>query len=248
MSRGFVSALGCALVTALTSGCAVMNTSVMDTAETIERGHVDVGAEYCLGLDLTTAVLLEDDTSEAFTAAGLAGSHTLGLRVGYGLFDNLELRARLWASIGGVGAALSGKYGLPMGGGGTSFAVAPGITAVATASEGDDNGSLEDWAADVSSFGVEIPFLVTYRLNEHVATTGVVRYSLDAIDIAFPEGSDLVELNGSFTLHRLGFVNGWTFELGLLYLQPEVGVELVSRVNGDLGPIPIFAFGGGLKF
>jgi hypothetical protein len=247
MPRRLVSVLGCTLLATLTTGCAVMNTSVMDTAETMERGHVDVGAEYSLGLDLTTAVLLEDDTSESFTADRLAGSQTLGFRVGYALFDGFELRARLWASIGGAGAGLSAKYGLPMGGDRTSFAVAPGINAVTTESEGDD-GSLENWVADVSSLGVEIPLLVTYRLSGRVALTGALRYSIDVIDITFPEGSGLVDLNGTFTLHRLGIVNGWTFELGPLYLQPEVGVELASQINGDLGVIPVIALGGGLKF
>ena len=103
-------------------------------------------------------------------------------------------------------------------------------------------------SADVSSFGAEIPILVTYRFNEHVATTGVVRYSFDVVDIAFPEDSDLAELNDSFTLHRLGIVNGWTFGLGSFYFQPEVGLELTSQINGDFGVIPIVAVGGGFKF
>ena len=231
----------------LLGGCAAMNTSVMETAETLEKGHVELGAEYVTGLELTTAVFFEED-DETFDADALGAVGCYGLRVGYGVTDRLELDAKLWASIGGMGWKLYGKYALTGEPSSTMWAVAPGVNRVTTDTDDDDEGSLEDYVAAVSTFGAEIPLIVTHRFNESVAVSGTVRYSIDAIDIAYPDGSPLEDLNAVDTLHRVGGVNGWTFTMGPVVLQPEVGVEMASQINGDFGFVPILAAGLGLEF
>jgi hypothetical protein len=239
----------CTLAAApLVGGCAAVNTSVMETAEVLEPGHVEVGAEYVTGLELTTAVFLENDTSETFDADGLGAVECYGVRVGYGATERLEIDAKLWASMGGVGWKLYGKYAISQGQGDTAWAVAPGINRVTTDTEDDDEGSLDEYIASVSTLGAELPLLVTHRFNDWVAVTGTVRYSLDAIEIAYPDGSPLEDLNDVYLLHRLGVVNGWTFALGPLIIQPEIGVEMASQVNGGFGAVPIIALGAGLEF
>ncbi|MFH1501415.1 MAG: hypothetical protein ABIG03_00060 [Candidatus Eisenbacteria bacterium] len=231
----------------LLGGCAAMNTSVMETAETLDRGHVEVGAEYVTGLELSTTVFLEDD-EETFDADGLAPAECYGLRVGYGVTDRLELNAKLWASIGGVGWKLYAKYALTDGTAGATWAVAPGVTRVTTDTDDDDGGSLEEYVASVSTLGFELPLIVTHRFNESVAVSGTVRYSLDAIDIAYPADSALQDLNDVYMLHRIGVVNGWTFTMGPLIFQPEIGVEMATQVNGEFGVVPVLAVGLGLEF
>jgi len=236
-----------AFVLTLSSGCAVMSTSVMETAETIEQGHLKVGADYNMGLEMTSLIFLEDDDSETFVATEMAGSEAWGLKLGYGITDNTELNAKLWTSIGGLGGRLYVKRALAVSDPHLSMAVAPGFTFVTTESEDDDEGSLEAYIAEVNSFGGEIPFIVTYRFNDVVAVSGIVRYSLDSIEIAFPTGP-LEDLNDSWLLHRFGFINGWSLDLGAFYLRPEVGVEMATQINGNFGYVPILGLGAGFEF
>lgn len=237
-----------AVLTVMLSGCAVMNTSVQETAETLDAGHFKMGAEYNLGMDLTTAVYLEDATEGEFTADAVAAMECYGVKIGFGLTDRLEVDAKLWASIGGMGTKLYTKYRLPFEGAHTSWALAPGLTSLTTESDDDDEGSLEEYIADVTSFGFEVPLMVTYRWNESVSVTGTARYGLDFIEITYPEGSTLEEYNDTYALHRLGVISTWSFEAGALYLRPELGAEMAFQVNGDPGVVPVIAVGAGLEF
>ncbi len=234
-------------ILAMSSGCAIMSTSVMETAETIEQGHLKFGADYNMGLEMTSLIFLEDDDSETFVATEMAGGEAWGFKLGYGITDNTELNAKLWASVGGLGGRLYAKRALSVSDPHLSMAIAPGITFVTTESDDDDEGSLEGYIAEVNSFGGEIPFIVTYRFNDVVAVTGIVRYSLDSIEIAFPEGP-LEDLNDSWLLHRFGFINGWSLDLGSFYLRPEMGVEMATQINGNFGYVPILGLGAGFEF
>jgi hypothetical protein len=234
-------------VLALT-GCAVMNTSVLETAETLDPGHVKLGVEYNMGLDLTSTVFLEDDTSQTFTADGLLGVECYGARAGVGLSERLEAGARLWVAIGGLGSKVYAKYRLPWGGEQSAYAVAPAFTYVSSESDDEDDGGLENFIADVTSYGFELPFIATYAFNEHVSVSGVARYSVDFIGIEYPEDSVLSDLSDDYVLHRVGLLNGWSFEAGALYLRPEIGVEVASQINGDLGVVPVLGLGLGLEF
>ncbi len=231
----------------LTSGCAVMSTSVMETAETIEPGHLKLGADYNMGLEMTSLIFLEDDDSETFVATGMAAGEAWGLKLGFGLAEGTELNAKLWASVGGLGGRFYVKRRLTERDAGLAMAIAPGITFVTTESDDDDEGSLEEYIAAVHSFGGELPFIVTYRFNDVVAVSGIARYSIDSIEIVFPEGA-LEDLNDTWLLHRFGLINGWSLDLGAFYLRPEIGVEMASQINGDFGYVPIFAIGAGFEF
>ncbi len=234
-------------ILALSSGCAIMSTSVMETAEVIDKGHMKFGADYNMGLEMTSLIFLEGDDSETFIATEMAGGEAWGFKLGYGLTDNTELNAKLWASVGGMGGRLYMKRALDVPDPRLSMAVAPGITFVTTESDDDDEGSLDEYFAEVHSFGAEIPFIVTYRFNDVVAVSGIARYSLDSIEIAFVEGP-LEELNDSWLLHRFGFINGWSFDLGTFYLRPEIGMEMATQINGNFGYVPILGLGAGFEF
>ncbi len=247
MARHLGIILGALTLVAL-SGCAVMNTSMMETAETVEAGHLKLGVEYNTGLDLTSTIFLVEDTSGTFTATELMVGEAYGVRLGVGLTDRTELNAKLWVSVGGVGAKLYAKHALTERDAATSWAVAPGLTFVTSESDDDDEGSLEDFIAEVTTFGVEIPVIVTHRFNDVFSVTGVVRYSLDSVSIAFPSGSPLEDIGETAVLHRFGIIGAPSLDLGVFYLRPEIGVELAGRIHGDLGYVPIIGLGAGFEF
>ena len=224
------------------SGCAVMNTSMMETAETVEPGHPKFGVEYGYGLDLTSTMLITSvDNETNFDATGLLSLPIYGMKAGIGLTDKMDINGKVWVSFGGVGSKVYLKYRLPYASEKASLAIMPGLTFVTTESddEGEEN-SLD--IAEINSFGFEIPFLATYRAGKALALTGMVRYSADFISIVE------ADIDEAFMLNRLGVVGGLSLELGPLYFRPEVGVEMASQKYGSFGIAPIFAIGTGFDF
>lgn len=225
----------------LFSGCAVMNTSMMETAETAKPGYPKFGVEYGYGLDLTSTMLItsiEQDEDTAFDAKGLLSLPVYGIKAGIGLTDNMDINGKLWVSLGGVGSKVYVKSQFPTQNEKTAIAIMPGLTFVTT--ESDDEDEEDDIEiAEIKSVGFEIPLLATYRVGSALAMTGMARYSGDFISIAE------ADIDESFMLNRLGFVGGISLELGPLYLRPEIGVEMASQRYGSFGMAPIFAIGAG---
>ncbi|MCF7858796.1 MAG: hypothetical protein K9N07_05655 [Candidatus Cloacimonetes bacterium] len=222
----------------LFSGCAVMNTSMMETAEISKPGHPKIGVEYGYGLDLTTTLILSDINPETvFNASGLLSLPVYGMKAGIGLTEKMDITGKLWVSIGGVGSKIYLKHKIPNVEGNVAFAVAPGITFVTTESDEET-----DNIADINSYGLEVPFLATYRIGTAFAVSGMIRYSADFLTV---KENDFKE---TYMLNRLGIVGGLSFDLGPFYLRPELGVEMATPKYGTFGAAPIFAIGAGLDF
>ena len=222
------------------SGCAVMNTSMMETAETTRPGYPKFGVEYGYGLDLTTTMFLKDIEPEtAFDAKGLLSLPVYGVNAGIGLTDEMDINGKLWVSLGGVGSKVYLKHRLPYDSEKISIAIMPGLTFVTTESDEEEEDNFFE-IADITSYGFEFPFLATYRVGEALAITGMARYSADFISIA---EADIEE---TFMLNRFGVVGGLSLELGPIYIRPEIGVEMATPKYGTFGLAPIFAIGAGI--
>jgi hypothetical protein len=233
------------LMVGIFSGCAVMNTSMMETAETTRPGHPKFGVEYGYGLDLTSTMLITSVESSTFDATTLLSLPVYGMKVGIGLTDDTDINGKLWVSLGGIGFKGYLKHRLPLDSEKASIAIAPGLTFVTTESDEKEEDSVID-IADIKSYGFEIPFLATYRVGEALAFTGMVRYSADFISIEQP-GIELedIGIDEAFMLNRFGVIGGLSLEFGPLYLRPEIGVEMATPKNGTFGAAPIFAIGAG---
>ena len=230
-----------AILILILSGCAVMNTSMMETAETVKPGHPKFGVEYGYGLDLTSTMIITSVESSTFDATTLLSLPVYGMKAGIGLTDNMDINGKVWVSLGGVGFKGYLKHRLPYGSENVTIAIAPGLTYVTT--ESDEEEGIID-IADIRSYGFEIPFLVTYRVGKALAFTGMARYSADFISIEQP-GTEEINIDEAFMLNRFGVIGGLSFELGPIYLRPEVGVEMATPQNGTFGAAPIFAIGAG---
>ncbi len=226
------------------SGCAVMNTSMMETAETTKPGHPKFGVEYGYGLDLTTTMLITgvDPDSTNFNAKRLLSLPVYGMKAGLGLTDDMDINGKIWVSFGGAGCKVYLKHQLPTDSEKTSIAIMPGLTFVTTESDEEDEGDDFIEIVEINSYGFELPFLATYRVGKALAFTGMARYSADFISIVE------ADIDEAFMLNRLGFVGGMSLELGPFYLRPEVGVEMATPKNGSFGAAPIFAIGAGFDF
>jgi len=226
----------------LFSGCAVMNTSMMETAETTRPGYPKFGVEYGYGLDLTSTMLItaiEPEEDTAFDASGLLSLPVYGVKAGIGITNDMDINGKLWVSLGGVGSKVYLKKQFPTQNEKTAIAIMPGLTFVTTESDEEDDDEDDIEIAEIKSVGYEIPILATYRLGSALAITGMARYSGDFISIAE------ADIDESFMLNRLGFVGGLSLNLGPIYLRPEIGVEMASQKYGSFGMAPIFAIGAG---
>lgn len=229
------------LMVGIFSGCAVMNTSMMETAETTRPGYPKFGVEYGYGLDLTSTMLITsvEPDSTIFDARGLISLPVYGVKAGIGLTDNMDINGKVWVSLGGLGFKGYLKHRLPLDSEKASIAIAPGLTFVTTESDEKEEDSVID-IAEIKSYGFEIPFLATYRVGKALAFTGMARYSADFISILE------ADIDEAFMLNRFGFIGGLSLELGPLYLRPEIGVEMATPRYGTFGVAPIFAIGAGL--
>ena len=224
------------------SGCAVMNTSMMETAETVEPGHPKFGVEYGYGLDLTSTMFITSvDNETNFNATGLLSLPVYGMKAGIGLTDKMDINGKVWISLGGVGSKVYLKYRLPYDSEKASLAIMPGVTFVTTESDEEEEENTLD-IAEINSYGFEVPFLATYRVGKALAVTGMARYSADFISIVE------ADIDEAFMLNRFGVVGGLSLELGPLYFRPEVGVEMAAQKYGSFGAAPIFAIGAGFDF
>ncbi|MCD4797032.1 MAG: hypothetical protein K8R49_07695 [Candidatus Cloacimonetes bacterium] len=227
------------LMIGIFSGCAVMNTSLQETAEIVKPGHPKIGFEYNYGLDLTSTVYIQNNPD--FDSKKLIALPLYGIKAGLGLTEDMDINTKLWISFGGIGAKAYIKHRIPSENEKISMAVAPGITYVTTESDDEEENSSID-IAEIKSYGFEIPFLATYRVGEALAFTGMARYSADFIDVKANESTE------KFMLNRFGFIGGISVELGPLYLRPEGGIEMAAPKNGNFGIAPIIAIGAGLDF
>jgi len=232
----------------LTSGCAVMNTSVLETAQTIEQGKFKFGVETNFGLELTSTISAPEDTTKTFDEEGLFMMPIIGIKSGVGITNNLELNGKIWVTsyIIGGGSKVYLKYRLPLSNEKISLAIAPGFNYINTETEGETNGN--ETYSDVQTKGGELPILFSYHAHENFVFYGAARYSFDYIDIrsdenwVFPE-----ELRGTHLLHRLGLIFGLSIEFQKIYLRSEIGFESAKRINGDFSTIPILSGGFGFE-
>jgi len=79
-----------------------MNTSMMETAETVEAGHLELGAEYNMGLDITSTVFLEDIGETGFLhRLGIIVAPSLDLGIFYLRPEiGVELAGRIHGELG----------------------------------------------------------------------------------------------------------------------------------------------------
>ena len=219
------------------SGCAVMNTSLQETAEIVKPGHLKFGAECGYGLDLTTTYFRTGD--EIFKEKGLLVLPIYGAKAGIGLTNEMDINAKVWVSFGGFGSKFYLKHKIPYNSEKITMAVAPGITFVTTETD-EEEGDID--FADINTLGGELPFIITYRVGKNLALTCMTRYSADFITI------EEKDFKAEFILHRLGLIGGISLNLGPLYLRPDVGIEMATPENGNFGIAPIIAIGAGFDF
>lgn len=231
-------------VAIILNGCAVMDTSILETAETLEKGHFKFGLLAGSGLDLSLATVLDDTTGKGGETKELFLVPVAGASFGYGFGEKTELNAKLWGSFYSIGSKIYVKRKLPSVNENISMVLMPGISYITFIDIEDEYENETGSNLNIISYGAFIPLLAHYKFKDYLYFYGAVRYSIDYLK-ALNEEKDV---DKSLTFHRLGVTLGSSLEYKAIYLRPEVGIGAVKVFNGHFGYTPTFNLGIGFQF
>jgi len=204
------STMSACLVILFLNGCAVMNTSVMETAEPLNPGAIRIGAELFIGPELGNDMFFEDTYQDSVLQMPATGTS-----IGLGVTKNLELCGKLWLSNLSAGIRGQAKYRLPSPIAAIQWAILPGF---------NHAGSFEvGGKSEYAITGADIPIVVSWG-SESRALYMAARYSIDTLSRDFG--------NESVMLKRVGILAGFSLRIWKVYIRPEIGYENVIGYNG----------------
>lgn len=250
VSQGFGRGIRLLLPIALLSilgGCAVIDTSVMDSAIPLMGGEVKAMTYFISGIEqnslVYTAEFPEDDDNDRIANA----KADLGLKVGIGIGNNMELDISTLAFSAPLGKAAL-KIGI-MDDGTNAVAIMPGVYSYKGTGPHEFNpgGSDQRFEGEYESAGLELPILYTHREGKagKISICGKIGYnSLDykRIDHYYP-----VTYTGEYeTLYGALVINP-QLKIWKIVLSPEGGIHGIKTDSGKFTLVPTLNLGIGIE-
>ena len=245
-----------AIVLIALTGCAVMDTSVMDTAEPMKPGHVKLESFASMGVILESAVYEEEDDGEVTESNNVRSAGmwpVMGLKLAIGIPDSSEVGAKGWLSSSTTGVKAYFKKQVYRKGN-VYHALIPALTYSGIKTDNSDDEYNGDYG-DVnysdykySSIGFELPYLITTKLAEEVALTTAVRANYNYLEYQYVNNTGALVKRGPYNIFHAGVLVNARVKLGWVVVTPEVGVELVPVINGDFTMLPNVGLTLGLQF
>jgi hypothetical protein len=222
----------------LLPSCAVIDTSGLETADTIPKGKIKLAIEASIGTELLfSAEQFEQDSLIDFQESAAAAIGALNF--GFGLDDKSDIHFKAWGSgFGGIGFRIFFKTKFKSKNENITRAIAPGVNFL----KYDGNDDTHSRTEDVRSFGFEIPYIQTRKLGKYFSTTGIIRYGFDQLLVDSVINDDFE--TKEYSLHRIGIIGGISLKFKQLPgLRICAGVEVLSPMNDLYSYSPIFGFG-----
>ncbi|NOZ74560.1 MAG: hypothetical protein GXO90_04180 [FCB group bacterium] len=221
-----------------------MSTTILETAETLEPGHMSVGIDGGWGIDLTSSEFISDDDTSGVNDHLLYAHTVSGFKIGVGITDNIEIDVKSWlGGLNNAGMKLYWKQRISSVDDSTHIAILPGISHITSGSEKDSSPAAFH-TPDISAIGFNIPVIISRRYSDKFSLYGAGRYSINRVRIT--RGSELM-IDETYWINRLGMLAGFSFDPGHFYFQFEMGMEGAKRFGDGYGIAPILGIGFGLK-
>ena len=221
------------------SGCAVIDSACLETADIVEPGRVSLGLEMSIGPDLESAAQLADESFDDDRVVG--GWIVPAFKLGFGIDESSDFNIKMWATYNGTGGRIYYKSILNSKKSGQKAAIATGINFIRSPSK-EINGNP---SPNIRTYGFEIPYIRTLRMEKRLRLNWIIRYGFDHISIedvtpVYPDD----ELS-STDLHRFAAIGGISFhpikKSGAF--QFNIGVEVLTPLNGSFGFTPLIGIG-----
>jgi hypothetical protein len=235
-------------------GCAAIDNSTQETAETLKPGSIRAGSYMSSAMDAHGILQLYKKYDIASNDNKDKGKATavLGSRISLGLSKNLEVIGK----IGGITTAkLSLKYRFPGEDSTLIVSIMPTISAFEGEYQYDDwifGKAIDPSHETFSSRGYELPILITKKTGKSLSQTLIVRPAFYPVNYNFiSENYDDVNYTqdhkGSADIFVLGLAYNVQMASRFFYLTPTFGVDFVGVPDGYQGIVPNLSLGVGFQ-
>lgn len=250
VSQGFGRGIRLFLPIALLSilgGCAVIDTSVMDSAIPLKGGEVKAMTYFISGIEqnslVYTAEFPEDDDNDQ-TANAKAD---LGLKVGIGIGKNMELDISTLAFSAPLGK-VSLKIGI-MDDGANAVAIMPGVYSYKGTGPHEFNpgGSDQRFEGEYRSAGLELPILYTHREGKAGKITICGKLGYNSLDYKRIDNHYPVTYTGEYETIYGALVINPQLKIWKIVLSPEGGIHGIKTDNGKFTLVPTLNLGLGIE-
>lgn len=228
------------------SGCAVIDTSVMDSAIPLKAGEVKAITYLDAGIEqnslVYTPVIVDEDNNT--TSAG--SKPDLGLKIGVGLGGNTELDVSTLAFSAPLGKA-SLKIGL-WDNNTSAVAIMPGVYSYRGTGphEFSPGGSDLMYRGEYKSTGVELPVLYTRREGTSGRLTLCAKLGYNWLNYTRRDIADDVIDSGEHEGLYSGLVVSAQLKLWKIVLITEGGAYAIKVLRGKGTVVPVLNLGVGI--
>lgn len=240
------------------SGCAVIDSSNLDTAQNLAPGRLKI--LHYQGYSLNTHRLLSDTIldydgyNELEISGASNGYYNQGIKFGVGLTNRDEINISFLTP---AVAKIAWKHRLSN----DSLRVQRALMPSVMVGGGEDrnigfldgiNGSYRTYWRSYSSNTVELPFMVTIKQN-HYSMTACLKVGYNRIKYTDYWREDPSEYEpsiiekGVFDNYMAGLIFTPRVKLFSVVLMPEVGIYGYETIDGSLNFVPVWNFGIGFE-
>ena len=229
-------------LTGLLTGCAVLDVASLETAIPLKPGKVELSMVQSNGLDLETVVLDDDELTPDGPPPGYspATNSVSGVQGAIGLNNDMEIGSRLWISPNNIGAKVFLKK-LMSRDGQHYLAFQPAFTYVNT---------LEDSSVDDSKYtsvGGELQLIYTQKASQYFNFSLIGRGNFNRYQETHYDLNGFEYINGPYSLIHGGVRGNFELRLHPFFFIPELGLDVVPVVNGDVSIIPVVGLALGVE-
>lgn len=232
----------------LGTGCAVIDSSVLDSAVPLEPGKFKAISYLGGGLDQNRMIYSTNlpDGEYNQTSANVRG--VSGLKFGLGITRGTELDL---SSI--VEEKLSGKLALKVllhRDSTLSISMMPGVYRYAGFAPGEFNpgGSDLPFSGNYDSRGVELPLLITYPNTAKSSITLCAKIAYNRLQYDRHSNHDANTDIGTYNALISGLIASFRVKAWYFLILPEIGVYAYPVKNGKYNLMPILNLGVGIDF
>jgi hypothetical protein len=249
----------------LIDNCAVVNNNICQTAETVPKGRFRVGGGFGTGVDawfngdMTHSDRFKDSSltvqtlhsSDDFSSFLINNYFNFFADAGYGVADKLEVNAKLWLSVGlqnipGIRAGV--KLGFLDSTSALRMAIMPGILYGMYQQIYDFDASWDaskDYYADVHLVGIDIPFVVSYKIIDKLQIYLAPSYSCYYM---FTSKRETGYPPYSMYLNNTALHIGLSGKFHRFFVRPEYGLSFQFGTNGHTVLSNTFGMGWGFEY